>query len=268
MLSPRNRSVPPLFEVQRLLREAIIEGESSAIVPLLVGGANPAGRLEIHRRHYQDSLVSAIVEKFPGTTWLIGSPAMLEAASAFVRRHPPAAPCIAEYGEDFSRFLADREELGSLAYLRWFAELEWLLVRAAIAIDRPPLGMQSLADHCDHLADVELVGQPGLRYLASPWPVDELMKLYLTGAAPEQYALSAADVWLEICGARGAIRFDRLEHSEFLFRQAMATGNSLGIAAERALEADESFDVGAALQRFVMDGLVTEIRSPQGPRPL
>jgi hypothetical protein len=257
--------VPPLSEVQRLLREAIIEGESSAIVPLLVGGANPAGRLAIHRRHYEDSLVSAIVEKFPATTWLIGSPAIHEAASAFVRRHPPTAPCIAEYGEDFPRFLAEREELSGLAYLRWFAALEWLLVHAAIAIDRPPLSMQSLADHRDHLVDVQLVGQPGLRYLASPLPVDELMRLYLMDAAPQQYALSAADVWLEICGSRGAIRFNRLEHGEFLFRQAVATGNSLGSAAERALEADESFDIGAALQRFVMDGLMTEIRSPQGP---
>jgi hypothetical protein len=259
--------VPPLSEVQRLLREAIIEGESSAIVPLLVGGANPAGRLAIHRRHYEDSLVSAIVEKFPATTWLIGSAAMHEAAGAFIRRHPPTAPCIAEYGADFPCFLAEREELNGLAYLRWFAELEWLLVHAAIAIDRPPLSMQSLADHRDHLVDVELVGQPGLRYLASPLPVDELMKLYLMDAAPEQYALSEAEVWLEIYGSRGGIRFNRLEHSEFLFRQAVATGTSLGAAAERALEADANFDIGAALQRFVMDGLVTEIRSPQDPLP-
>jgi hypothetical protein len=260
--------VPPLSEVQRLLREAIVEGESSAIVPLLVGGANPAGRLAIHRRHYEDSLVSAIVEKFPGTAWLIGSPAMHAAAIAFVHRHPPKAPCIVEYGEDFPRFLAEREELSGLAYLRWFAELEWLLVHAAIAIDWPPLSMQSLVDHRDHLVDVQLVAQPGLSYLASPSPVDELMKLYLMDAAPEQYALSATKVWLEIGGSRGGIRFNRLEHSEFLFRQAIATGNSLGIAAERALEADESFDISAALQRFVMDGLMTEIRSPQGPRPL
>ncbi|MEZ5889842.1 MAG: DNA-binding domain-containing protein [Xanthobacteraceae bacterium] len=259
--------MPPLSELQRLLREAVVEGESSAVVPLLVGGTNPAGRLAIHRRHYEDSLVSAIGEKFPATTWLIGSTAMHAAASAFVRRHPPTAPCIAEYGENFPRFLAERDELSGLAYLRWFAELEWLLVHAAIAIDRPPLSMQSLADHRDHLVDVQLVGQPGLRYLASPLPVDDLMKLYLMDAAPEQYTLSAAEVWLEICGARGAIRFNRLERGEFLFRQAVASGTSLGSAAERALEADESFDIGAALQRFVMDGLVTEIRSPPDALP-
>ncbi|HEX5847365.1 MAG TPA: hypothetical protein VFY53_14175, partial [Rhodoplanes sp.] len=148
-------------------------------------------------------------------------------------------------------------------YLRWFAELEWRLVHAAIAIDRPALDLHSLAEHGD-LSDVELVAQPGLCYLASPWPVDDLLKLYLTDTAPEQYQLSAADIWLEIYGSRGAFRFDRLEQGEFLFRQAVVSGNTLGAAAERALEVDESFDVGGALRRFVMSGLATDIRSRQG----
>ena len=260
--------MPPLSEVQRLLRDAIVGGKPSAIMPLLVGGADPAGRLAIHRRHYEQSLLTALVDKFPGTTWLIGSPAMHAAAGAFVRHRPPTAPCIAEYGEDFPGFLAGWDELSGLAYLRWFAELEWLLVRAAIAVDVPPLGLQSLADHRDQLADVALESQPGLRYFASPWPIDELMTLYLTDAAPDRYVLSAADVWLEIYGSRGAMRFDRLDRSEFMFRQAVGTGQTLGVAAERALEADESFDIGAALQRFVMAGLATGLRSPQSLRPL
>lgn len=33
--------MPPLSEVQRLLREAIVEGKPSAIVPLLVGAPIP-----------------------------------------------------------------------------------------------------------------------------------------------------------------------------------------------------------------------------------
>ncbi|HEX5845517.1 MAG TPA: DNA-binding domain-containing protein, partial [Rhodoplanes sp.] len=153
--------MPPLVEVQRRLRDAVVGPGSSAIIPLLVGGADPGERLAIHRRHCEGSLVRALLEKFPATTWLIGSPAMHDAARAFVGRHPPIAPCIAEYGENFPGFLADREGSPSLAYLRWFAELEWRLVHAAIAIDRPALDLHSLAEHGD-LSDVELVAQPGL----------------------------------------------------------------------------------------------------------
>ena len=255
--------MPPLTEVQRRLRDAIVGPGSSAIMPLLVGGADPGERLAIHRRHYEGSLVRALLDKFPATTWLIGSAAMHDAARAFAGLHAPTTPCMAEYGDNFPRFLADREGSRGLAYLRWFAELEWRLVHAAIAIDQPALDLQRLAEHGD-LSEVELVAQPGLCYLASPWPVDDLMKLYLTDTAPEQYQLAAADdIWLEICGSRGAFRFDRLEHGEFLFRLAVVNGNTLGAAAERALEAAENFDVAGALRRFVVDGLATDIRSRQ-----
>jgi hypothetical protein len=255
--------VSPLLEVQRRLRNAIVGGKSSAVAPLLVGGADPGERLAIHRRHYETSLVSAILDKFPATTWLIGSSIMHDAARAFVGRHPPTTPCIAEYGEGFPRLLAERDEARDLPYLYWFAELEWHLGHVAIAVDRPALSLQCLADYGDRLGDVELVAQPGLRYLASPWPVDDLMRLYLTDTAPQRYLLSAGDIWLEIFGSRGTFRFIRLERGEFLFRQAIVSGGPLGAAAERALEADKSLDVGAALRRFVTDALVTEIRSPQ-----
>ncbi len=257
--------MPRLVEVQRRLRDAVVGPGSSAIIPLLVGGADPGERLAIHRRHYEGSLVRALLDKFPATTWLIGSPTMHAAARAFAHLHPPTSPCIAEYGESFPVFLAGHEGSRRLAYLRWFAELEWRLVHAAIAIERPALDLQRLANHGDRLPDLKLVAQPGLTYLASPWPVDDLMKFYLTDAAPEQHRLSAVAIWLEICGSRGAFRFDRLDRGEFLFREALVNGIALGAAAERALDADEEFDVGAALRRFVMNGLATDVRSP---RPL
>lgn len=255
--------MPPLAEVQRLLRAAIVGGELSEVAPLLFGGADPAGRLAMHSRHYEASLVRALLVKFPATTWLVGSTLMDQAAREFVRRHPPTAPCIAEYGEDFPRFLAARESARGLHYLRFFAELEWQIGRAAIAADGPAIDLPALVAYGDQIADVAFVVQPSLGYLAGSWPVDELMRLYLSDTAPEQYRLSAAEIRLEICGSRGIFRFDRLEPAEFSFRQALAQGSPLGVAAERALEVDENLDIGAALRRFVTSGLVAGVRSPR-----
>jgi len=255
----------PLAEVQRLLRAAIVGREVSEAVPLLFGGADPAGRLAIHNRHYEASLVRALLGKFPATTWLVGSDLIHQAAREFVHREPPTAPCIAEYGDDFPRFLAERENVRDLHYLRFFAELEWHVGHAAIAADPPAIDLLALAPYGDQVADVAFVVQPSLRYLKGSWPVDELMRLYLSDRAPEQYRLSAAETRLEICGSRGTFRFDRLEPGEFSFRRALAQGSPLGEAAEQALEVDESFDVGAALHRFVVNGLVAKIRSPRLP---
>src|SRR6266567_5572931 len=90
-----------LADIQRDVRQAVVAGEDSAIAPLLSGGTNPRKRLQIHRRHYETSLVTALLGKFPATVWLVGSQFVNEAAQHYIREHLPRKPCIAEYGEVF-----------------------------------------------------------------------------------------------------------------------------------------------------------------------
>jgi hypothetical protein len=104
--------------------------------------------------------------------------------------------------------------------------------------------------------DLTLALQPGLVHLHAPWPTDELMKLYLSDRAPESYVLEPGAIWLEVTGARGEFRIDRLERAEFAFRRALAARVSVGTAAELALDADPAFDPGRALTRLFAAGLV------------
>src|SRR6516165_6511530 len=98
--------MPSLAETQLWIRRAVVDGDTAGIPPQLIGGRDPRRRLAIHQRHYRSSLVAAIRTKFPATAWLLGMPFLDEAAQEFVRRHPPATPCIAEYGEEFPGFLS------------------------------------------------------------------------------------------------------------------------------------------------------------------
>jgi hypothetical protein len=113
----------------------------------------------------------------------------------------------------------------------------------------------------DALPDTRLTLQVGLRYLQASWPVDDLMKLYLTNTAPEQLSLEATDIWLEIRGARGEFAVNRLEAGDYTFRASIAEGLSIGEAAEAALAIRASFDPGRALASLVVDGAVTKMRS-------
>ena len=115
--------MPSLADAQTRLRKAIVEDWPHEALPLVVGGRAPAKRLAIHQRHFEASLTSALLGKFPATAWLIGSTAVTEATRAFVHRHPPTAPCLAEYGADFPQFLAQRIGAGRIPCLRAFAEL-------------------------------------------------------------------------------------------------------------------------------------------------
>jgi hypothetical protein len=252
--------VASLADTQLSLRRAVVTGDPTGVVPLLVGGRDPEKRLAIHQRHYETSLVTALLDKFPATVWLAGSPFVSEAARHFVYEHPPHAPCIAEYGAEFPEFLSIRPAADRLPYLRAFAELEWRLGQVAVAIGRPSVALEQFSQiDIDVLTDAALILQPGLHYLHASWPVDDVMKLYLTDTAPDRFALAPADVWIEVRGARGEFRINRLDAGEFIFRNAVHEGRVIGDAAECALDANAGFDPGGALARLVAEGLVTAI---------
>jgi Putative DNA-binding domain len=161
--------VPALVEVQTQIRNALLEGSGKHALPFLVGGSSPVKRLAIHQRHYEASLMAALLAKFPACVWLVGASLVTEAARAFVHGPPPTAPCIAEYGVDFPTYLASRPEALRFPYLQSFAQLEWHLSHIAIAVEYSPVGVDALAAiDREWLADSVLKLQPGLRYFAAP----------------------------------------------------------------------------------------------------
>lgn len=257
----------PLAELQRQVRDALIVGDADTLAALFVGGARPARRFDIHRRHYEESLTAAVVGRFPATAWLIG-PGQLEAAArAFVHAHPPTAPCIAEYGGAFPGFLATWPGTQPLTYVPAFADLDWHLGRLAVSVDMPSLGTDQLTRiGADTLPDVSVAFQPGTHYLHVPWDIDSLIKLYLADTSPELWTLRGEDVHLEVRGSRGVFRFSRLTAPDFVFRTCLAAGRTFGDAAVRALELDPAFDPGAALRALVDERLMTSIGPGTGVR--
>ena len=185
-----------LADIQRGIRDAVVNGNGEAVAPILIGGTRPEHRLAIHRRHYEESLTGALVERFPATVWLVGSELVTDAATPFIREHPPSRPCIAEYGDGFPRYLGAHPATASLAYVAQFAELEWHLGGLALATEE----------------------SANVLYVHLDWTLDELIGFYLTDAAPDEYALRREDVWLEIRGLRGELQMNRLTSEEFSYR--------------------------------------------------
>jgi hypothetical protein len=97
--------VQSLAEVQAAFARAMTTGDAERLDAALVGGTSPRKRLAVHLRHYEASLTSALLEKFPACAWLVGGALVRAAARAYVRLHPPQQPCIAEYGREFPQFL-------------------------------------------------------------------------------------------------------------------------------------------------------------------
>ncbi|MBI3402154.1 MAG: putative DNA-binding domain-containing protein [Acidobacteria bacterium] len=255
----------PLGDVQRRVRDAVVMSDAASAASLFVGGRDAAQRLAIHLRHYTTSLVAAVMGRFTATGWLVGTPLLEEAATQFVREHPPTAPCIGEYGQRFPQFLATWPGADRLPYLRAFADLDWHLGRLALAIELPVVTRDNVAAVAADLADATLTIQPGTHYAHAESPIDELMTLYLSDAAPERLVLADTEIWIEVRGARGSFRFSRLTAAEFSFRVGIAEGLSVGEASQRAWDIDPTFDPGLGLAALVDTGLATTIgRNPCG----
>jgi hypothetical protein len=246
-----------LADLQSDLATAVIEGIVPASSSLLTGGDNATQRFAIHSRHYATSLARSLVERFAATVWLTGSEFVTDAATGFVREHPPARPCIAEYGDGFPAYLASHTGT-RLPYIGQFATVDWHLGRLSIAVNAAPL--QTLAD-CEpaRFADARLSLQPGTEYVTLDWSLDEVIGLYLAGDAPKQYELRHEPVWLELRGCRGELWLNRLTKGNYVFRQAVAGGATLGHAAEFAVTADADFEPGASLRGMLHECLVTGV---------
>ena len=253
-----------LAELQETFADALIRGETSRVASSMRGGKDPRARLEVHVRHYEASLVTALHMKFPATQWLVGSELVTAAARAYVRALPPTRPCIAEYGREFPAFIAHFARASELPYLRAFAQLELTAGETATAIELAPLEWPTITSiGSERLIECTVRLQPGARYLRSSWPVDELMKMYLSERSPERFVVARSRACIEVRGARGELRIARTERAPIAFRAALAAGRPIGESAARALRYDAGFDVGAALFELVRTGLVTSL----DPRP-
>jgi hypothetical protein len=253
-----------LAETQTRFRRSLDAADASAVLPLLAGVPDAVQRMEIYRRHHRESLVRHLHGRFPTVDWLLGPVPMRRLTLEFIAAHAPAGPCMAEYGAEFIPFIEASPEAMRHRYLPAAAQIDWLLGQAAVAIDAPPLPIAALASQApERLPDLVLQLQPGVRYLAAGWPIDDLVRMRLSEQLPDRYVLEAEPVRLEIRGARGAFSINRLGSGDLAFRSALARGASIGAAVDAAVEAAAQFHAGAALAALFAERLVTAI-DPSG----
>jgi hypothetical protein len=252
----------PGADLQARFARVVVYGDFAAVAAEVVGGRRPLTRLAIHHRHYETSLVRALLQKFPASASLVGVESVTRAAHIYVRAEPPRRPCIAEYGQSFPEFL--RRTDGLPPYLAALGELEWAVGRASIAIEAPPLLWEDVVRAgVERLLDSSLALQPGLRYVRSRWAVDELMTAYLNGSEIAATVPVERDSCIEVRGSRGDLSLRRLDSAAYAFRAALADGRSIGAAADAVLDSDAAFDAGSALREIVGSGLVVGLS--EGP---
>jgi hypothetical protein len=251
--------MPALRELQSAFLRAMFGPDEPQLLETTVGdGLPPAARLQIYRHHVLTSLTDVLQTTFPVVCRLVDERFFRYAADAYMRQHPPTAPCLFEYGAHFPAFLAAFPACRHLAYLADVARLEWALHMAWHAELRVPLDPTELAGLAPH--DVALLTfqfDPSVTLLESPWPIDQIWRVHQADEEVDTPVdLNAGGVSLEIRRWEDDAGFRRFDPTISAFRTTLAAGHTLARAAEAALAAGQEFDCITALHELLTDGVI------------
>ena len=251
---------PRLRETQAAMRRALLDGDAEGLLSHLAAqGILAETQIAAYRNNVFASLTDVLRDAFPAICRLVDERFFAYAAHEFIRQHPPMRPCLADYGAQFSDFLAEFPPCRELSYLGDVARFEWLLSRAAHAENAVPIDPSALASLApEDTPRLVLQLDPSLAYLASRWPIDRIWQANRRGA-DEGVAidLGAGGVHVEIGRRDSAVVYRTLDPATFAFRQALGEGARLDAATMLALELDEAFDIAAAFADLFRDGVVT-----------
>jgi uncharacterized protein (UPF0276 family) len=251
----------PLRNTQAAFRAALLDENNEGILDVLDGGKGEASaRLRIYRNNMFTSLTEVLKTTFPAIYRLVDERFFAYAAHEFIRAHPPAAPCLAEYGDNFPDFLSSFPPCQGHPYFPDVARLEWLLHLSAHAEPAAPLKRSALSkvphDDCPHLTfNID----PSAYYLWSRFPLDRIWRAAQPGAG-EAVDLDSGPAYLEVRSKDGKTAFRSLEPAPYRFRVALAMGATLEAASDAAHALDPFFDLALALCAALGEGLFTGFR--------
>jgi len=246
--------MPALRELQVAFRAALLDGDERRIAAMVVEDDRPASaRLAVYRHHVFASLTAALEATYPVVCRLVDRRFFAYAADGYIRQHPPATPCLCEYGASFAEFLGRFPPCAHLVYLPDVARLEWAMNTALHAPDVPALDADALRRlGPEALVDGAVRLDPSLTLLASPWPVDRIWRANQPGAdTPAVVTLDSGGVRLEVRRVDSDVVFRSLPAGLFAFRAALAHGQSLERAAQLALATEPTLDIGVAVRALV-----------------
>ena len=257
--------MPSLRELESSFGRGLLGEPDAALLDLIApDGLTSDARLRIYRNHVLVTLTDALIATYPVVCRLVDERFFRYAADQYIRAHPPAVPCLFEYGESFAAFLATFGPCQHLEYLPDVARLEWAINFAdhaddAVAIDATRLGEVPT----DRIGSVTLALHPSVSFLSSRWPIDRIWRANQPDADPDATVnLDAGGAQLEIRRVGEDVVFRSLDDATYAFRTALACGESLELAVAAAHSADLDVDLALTMQQLLADGIVTSIDVP------
>lgn len=211
-------------------------------------------RFSIYRDNTFISLRKVLSACFPAVERLVGERFFAYSAREFVKDHPPRVPQMLAYGDTFPGFLDRFPPAASVPYLGDVARLEWARNEALFAADAPTLGAEALKAYpTEQYGDLRFYLHPTVRRVTSRYPIqsiwqanqqDKVARVDVNGGGEQVLVLRPSHKVIAIA----------IEPGDNALLASLGRGDSLDVAAERALGIDGGFDLQAALVAHLKRG--------------
>ena len=220
-----------LRDLQETIRAGLLAHDTPALDHIF---GPTARRFAVHRRHFIHSLTGALEKTFPAVVNLVDKRFFAYAADAFIRAHPPASPCLFEYGGSLADFLDGFPACENLPYLGDVARFEWTL---------------HCAFHAPYTAEPGTIFLPSVFHVASRWPVYAIWRVAM-GRDEGPVNVSSGPAHLLVYRARDDVFTEVLGEGEFAFQRAYAERGDLDEALASAYTTGPDFDEAKARVRL------------------
>lgn len=216
-------------------------------------------RYNVYRNNVTVSLIEALADIFPAVQKLTGENFFQTMAREFVRAHPPSSKLVFEYGHGFADFIDGFGPARSVPYLGDVARAERAWLSAYHAADVNPLDPANLAAiPADRVAGARFVMHPAFAVIASNYPLFRIFSMNRDLMPFEAVDMAEAEAVL-ITRPASEVRITHIAAGTAIFMQALEKGQTLGAAAGAALEADDTFDLNAALTTLLSTGACASV---------
>jgi hypothetical protein len=230
--------------------------------PSLIAGPKGKGAVErynVYRNNVTVSLIEALAATFPAVRRVTGEEFFRAMARFHIRKTPPNSPLLFEYGRDFPAFIAAYEHAQDMPWLADVARIECAWLDAYHAADAEPLSPTVLAAvPAERLADLVLTPHPSARIVRSRFAAVTIFAANRLNAPFDTIdAGEPEDALITRSGFEVDVR--RLPTGGAEFLSSLIARETLGVAADAALLACPSFDIGTAIAGMLEAGAFTSL---------
>jgi hypothetical protein len=250
-----------LNEMQRGFKESITDEAPEDFLRIFKSASvSVENRMKVYRNNVMRSLTNAVTVVYPLTEKLVGVDFLAQAVRKYVTANPPDQGNLNFYGATFPDFIRDYEPARNLPYLYDMTRLEWAWETATLATDDEkldPARLQGIPE--DRIPYLRFTLRDSVRLIRSQYPLDKIVDFCRAETQDGTLDIGGIETHLMVIRPELQTQMRKLGKGEWILLTELRDRRTLLDAAEKAMEADETFNLAAILQKHLELGTFTEI---------